>query len=93
LDQATPIALILNELISNAFKHAFPEGRKGSISITVRSETDEKSSRNGHITIRDDGVGVPEGFNLQRVTSTGLKVLLGLIRQIDGQAVKANSRC
>ncbi len=86
LDQATPIALILNELISNAFKHAFPEGRKGSISITVRSGSDEKNSRNGHITIRDDGVGVPEGFNLQRVTSTGLKVFLGLLRQIDGQA-------
>ena len=86
LDQATPIALILNELISNAFKHAFPEGRKGSISITVRSESDEKNSRTGHITVCDDGVGVPEGFNLQRVTSTGLKVFLGLLRQIDGQA-------
>ncbi len=85
LDQATPIALILNELISNAFKHAFPEGRKGGIMITVRSESDENNLRNGHITIRDDGVGVPEGFSLQRVTSTGLKVLLGLLRQIDGQ--------
>jgi two-component sensor histidine kinase len=85
LDQATPIALILNELISNAFKHAFPEGRQGSITITVRSESDEKNSRNGHITIRDDGVGMPEGFDLQRVTATGLMVFLGLLRQIDGQ--------
>jgi two-component sensor histidine kinase len=85
LDQATPIALILNELISNAFKHAFPEGRKGTISIQVRSELDENNSRNGHITIRDDGVGVPEGFNLQRAASTGLKVFLGLLHQIDGQ--------
>jgi two-component sensor histidine kinase len=85
LDQATPISLILNELISNAFKHAFPEGRKGSITITVRSELDEKNSRIGHITIRDDGVGMPEGFDLQRMTSIGLKVFLGLLRQIDGQ--------
>lgn len=86
LDQATPIALILNELISNAFKHAFPEGRKGNISISVRSESDEKNSKIGHIIIHDDGIGVPESFDLQRVTSTGLKVFLGLLRQIDGQA-------
>lgn len=85
LEQATPIALLLNELISNAYKHAFPEGRKGRITITVRSESDEKNSRTGHISIRDDGVGTPEGFDLQRVTSIGLKVFLGLLRQIDGQ--------
>ena len=86
LDQATPITLILNELISNVFKHAFPLGRKGSITVTVRSESDENNSRNGHITIRDDGVGIPEVFDLQQVTSTGLKVFLALVRQIDGQA-------
>lgn len=84
LDQATPLALILNELISNVFKHAFPEGRKGSAMITVRSETDDENRTNAHITIRDDGVGMPEAFDLQRVNSTGLKVFLGLLNQIDG---------
>ena len=86
LDQATPIALILNELLSNVFKHAYPDGRAGSVEITVRGEPDEKDRTYGHITIRDDGVGLPEGFDLDQVTSTGLKVVFGLLRQIDGQA-------
>jgi two-component sensor histidine kinase len=86
LDQATPITLILNELISNVFKHAFPGGRKGIVTITVRSDSNENNLKNGHITIRDDGVGIPNVFDLQRVDSTGLKVFLALVRQIDGQA-------
>ena len=86
MDQATPITLILNELISNVFKHAFPGGRKGIVTITVRSDSNENNLKNGHITIRDDGVGIPNVFDLQRVDSTGLKVFLALVRQIDGQA-------
>jgi two-component sensor histidine kinase len=85
LDQTTPVTLILNELLSNAFKHAFPDGRVGSITVTVRSEQGQNDPRIGYITVRDDGVGIPDDFDLPRATSTGLRVFLGLLRQIDGQ--------
>jgi two-component sensor histidine kinase len=53
-ETATPVALIVNEVLSNAFKHAFPDGRRGSILVTV-DENDAATL----LEIRDDGVGLP----------------------------------
>jgi two-component sensor histidine kinase len=61
--QAAPLALVVNELMSNALKHAFPEGRPGIISVTLLSLGDR-----AELTIADDGVGMPadqpRGFGL-----------------------------
>jgi two-component sensor histidine kinase len=59
IDTAIPCGLILNELISNALKYAFPGGRKGEIRLELRK------LEGGEIRLRvsDDGVGLPEGFD------------------------------
>jgi two-component sensor histidine kinase len=79
VDRAIPAGLILNELISNAFKHAFPDGRKGSLSIEGRRS-------DGHVVleVRDDGVGMPEGADPARPKSLGLEIVAILTRQLKG---------
>jgi len=79
VDQAIPIGLILNELISNSLKHAFPDGRAGSIRIEVRS-------RNGNVELAviDDGVGVPQGLAAGTPKSLGLQIVEILARQLHG---------
>lgn len=54
--QAAPLALIVNELISNALKHAFPDGRPGAIDVGIR-----RTPEGFDLSIADDGVGLPEG--------------------------------
>ncbi|HTD44473.1 MAG TPA: histidine kinase dimerization/phosphoacceptor domain -containing protein [Bryobacteraceae bacterium] len=79
IDRAIPAGLILNELISNAFKHAFPGGRKGSLSIDVR-----RCGGRVVLQVRDDGVGMPEGADTARPKSLGLEIVAILTRQLKG---------
>jgi two-component sensor histidine kinase len=79
VDRAIPVGLILNELISNAFKHAFPDGRKGSLSIDGR-----RSNGKVVLEVRDDGVGMPEGADPARPKSLGLEIVAILTRQLKG---------
>ncbi len=77
-DVAIPCGLIANELITNAFKHAFPGGH-GTISVTFQ-RTDE------HLVLRvaDDGVGLPSSFDLTALDSLGLQLVQTLSEQIGG---------
>ncbi|MEI6876614.1 MAG: PAS domain S-box protein, partial [Spirochaetota bacterium] len=84
IDTAIPCGLILNELISNVFKHAYPDGGIGDIIITLRKLSD------GTITLRvaDHGVGVPEGFDFMRDGHIGLQSIVGLCaNQLRGQVL------
>ncbi len=80
IEQAVPCSLILNEMITNSLKYAFPEGRKGEITISF-------SLANGNYTLdyRDNGVGVPAGAHLERSGSLGMQLINGLTRQLDGK--------
>ena len=79
LDAAIPCGLILNELWSNAVKHAFPDGRSGVISVGFRSAGQE----NVELVVRDDGVGLPGGMDLQHTDcSLGLKLVGLLVGQL-----------
>jgi two-component sensor histidine kinase len=80
MDRAIPAALILNELISNALKHAFPGGRSGSIRIEGGRTAD------GLVTleVHDDGDGIPEGREPQRPGSLGMEIVRILTRQLKG---------
>lgn len=79
-DQAIPTALIINEVVTNAFKHAFPGGRSGTITIELSAGTD------GIITlsISDDGQWLSEGFDPARTPALGTQLVLGLAEQLDG---------
>jgi len=80
INSAVPCGLILNELISNSLKHAFPEGRKGTIRIEGRRGAD------GAITLRveDDGIGFPTDLDFRQAEGLGLQIANLLVGQLDG---------
>tara|TARA_B100000315_G_scaffold10371_1_gene9999 strand:- start:310 stop:3903 length:3594 start_codon:yes stop_codon:yes gene_type:complete len=79
VDTAIPCGLIINELVSNALKHAFLEGVAGEISVSVREEGDEYT-----LVVKDNGVGLPEGLDIRQTTTLGLTIVNALAQQIRG---------
>ncbi|MCX6136635.1 MAG: PAS domain S-box protein [Ignavibacteriales bacterium] len=78
---AVPCGLIINELLSNALKYAFPSGRNGSIMIQLM-----QSGGNEHLLrVVDDGIGLPAGLDLGNVQSLGLQLVDTLTRQLQGR--------
>jgi PAS domain S-box-containing protein len=81
IDTAVPSGLIVNELLSNALKHAFPNGRRGVISVHLTEGSDGSIA----VSVRDDGVGLPDSFDFSRTETLGLQLVQGLVQQIDGR--------
>jgi PAS domain S-box-containing protein len=79
VDRAIPCGLLLNELITNALKHAFPAGRGG----TVRVELARIAGGRLRLVVRDDGVGLSVGFDLQRTESLGMQLVTTLAEQLE----------
>ncbi len=79
-DTSVPLGLLLNELVSNAFRHAFPDEREGTIMISMHP------NENGSYTlaIRDDGIGMPKGIRIEKIQSLGLLLVSSLVTQLDG---------
>jgi len=73
------VGLILNELVTNSMKHAFPDGRGGEINIEFHKKGDEFL-----LSVGDTGVGFPEDLDFQNTESLGLQLVNNLARQIDG---------
>ncbi|MEQ8190891.1 MAG: histidine kinase dimerization/phosphoacceptor domain -containing protein [Candidatus Eremiobacterota bacterium] len=80
INKAIPCGLIINELVTNALKYAFPAGRKGEISIKFHQTNGKKLI----LEIGDNGAGLPEDINIETSTSLGLKLVVNLAKQIDG---------
>jgi len=80
-DTGIPCGLIITELVSNAMKYAFPEGRKGTITITLR----RAGERAYVLSVSDDGVGLPEDFDLSSTESLGMQLISTLVDQLDGE--------
>ncbi|SIT27479.1 Two-component sensor histidine kinase, contains HisKA and HATPase domains [Filimonas lacunae] len=78
--QAIPLGLILNEAVSNAIKYAFPDNRTGAIHISFEKEEDDYCL----LTISDNGVGLPEGFDIHQCQSLGMSLMNGLSEQLGG---------
>jgi two-component sensor histidine kinase len=85
IDAAIPCGLIVNELISNALKHAFPNGRRGEIAIDFRSDTGDGAGHCARLAVSDDGVGIAEGVNLETSNSLGIQLVYLLAGQIGGK--------
>jgi two-component sensor histidine kinase len=79
-DQAVPLGLLTNELVTNALKYAYPDGQ-GVVSISIRQ------TEHGHLRleVRDAGVGLPEGFDTAGSRSLGMKVINSFSRQLGGR--------
>jgi PAS domain S-box-containing protein len=89
---AIPVGLMLTELITNAIKHAFPNGRKGSVTVSLRKKGDAAI-----LDVSDDGCGLGDGFTLPDRSGTGLKLILDLAKQLGGdfqiENREAGTRC
>lgn len=79
IKQAIPAALILNELITNTFKHAFKNGRTGRVKIKLFMTPEEKVV----IKVHDNGIGLPEHFDITQSQSMGMTIIQRLCRQLN----------
>jgi two-component sensor histidine kinase/sensor domain CHASE-containing protein len=80
MDVSVPCGLLINELLSNALKYAFPDGRTGSITVRLRRTGPGTLA----LTVSDDGAGMPAGVNLEAPSTLGLRIVQQLVRQIRG---------
>jgi len=87
IDTAIPCGLIINELISNALKYAFPAEQTGEIAISLHTTTD----RNLTLTISDNGIGIPPTLDLTKIDSLGLKLVNDLVHQLEGRITRHGS--
>jgi two-component sensor histidine kinase len=79
VERALACGLIINELVTNACKHAFPAGRGGSIEVQLRA-ADQRCA----LTVRDSGVGLPPDFSLDARKSLGLEIVQMSARKLEG---------
>jgi two-component sensor histidine kinase len=80
LNQAIPCGLILNELVSNCLKHAFPDERAGELLVALRCDDDDRVT----LTVADNGVGLPPELDWPKSQSLGLRIVNILARQLMG---------
>jgi PAS domain S-box-containing protein len=90
IEAAIPLGVMLNELISNCYKHAFPDGRDGIVTVRTRRKADETGGKRIHLSVADDGVGFPHGFNAASSSNLGLKLVAALTRQLHGELETGN---
>ena len=81
IHQTTTCGLIVNELVSNSLKYAFPAGEKGEIEIEIRTKKDGRTI----MSIRDNGIGLPKDMDLDNVQSLGLKLVNMFVKQLKGE--------
>ncbi|MDD1774056.1 MAG: PAS domain S-box protein [Methanobacterium sp.] len=82
INTAIPLGLIVNELITNSMKHAFPDGHQGEIKINFTRKDDKL-----FLEVFDNGVGLPEDLDIRNTTSLGLQIVNSLTSQIDGDLI------
>ena len=80
INTAIPCGLIINELISNSLKHAFPDGRAGEISVSMRPVKGSEIE----LVVSDNGIGLPEDLDFRKAETLGLQLVSTLVEQIGG---------
>jgi two-component sensor histidine kinase len=81
LQTATPLALIINEVVSNALKYAFPDGRRGRIVLRLA-----RVDGGCQLTVHDDGVGLPHDLDWRKSGGLGMRIIRSLASQLEGAA-------
>ncbi|MGV8075246.1 MAG: sensor histidine kinase [Syntrophobacteraceae bacterium] len=89
LNTAIPCGLVIIELLSNALKYAFPDGSSGEVFIGLHNH----GSDGFRLTVRDNGIGIPEGLNIADLESLGLRLVSDLVRyQLGGELEISRNR-
>jgi two-component sensor histidine kinase len=78
METAVPMGLIINELVTNSIEHAFPQG-EGNINLNLH-----KNGETFILTVRDNGLGLPEGLDPKKVKTLGLSLVNSLVEQLNG---------
>jgi len=78
--RAIPCGLIINELVLNALKYAFPQGKPGTIRIEMRPQAGGRYA----LVVSDDGVGLPDRIDIQKAEKLGFQIVKDLVKQLDG---------
>ncbi len=79
-DKAVPLGLVTTELLANAIEHGFPDGRAGTVRVSLAMMPEGQA----RLEVRDDGAGLPPGFDLERARSLGLLVARQFAEQLGG---------
>jgi two-component system, sensor histidine kinase PdtaS len=79
VDRAIPCGLVLNELITNAVKHAFPDVAEGVLRVSLRQTTPGRLM----LGVGDNGVGMPTGFDISSAATLGMQLVTTLAEQLD----------
>ena len=98
MDTAVPLGIIINELVSNSLKYAFPDKNKGEIQIELyrekpiectssilKSKKEGCNSTNFILTVSDNGIGIPADFDLEKSKSLGIQLVTTLVDQLEGE--------
>lgn len=80
VSKAIPCALIVNELVTNAMKYAFPAGRRGEINVSLITAGSDKIS----LTVADKGVGIPGSIDINNPETLGMQIVQALVKQLKG---------
>jgi len=89
ITKSVPCGLIINELLTNSLKYAFPEGRPGTIKITFT----QKDNNMLQLTISDDGIGIAKDLDIRKTKSLGLQLVTQLAEnQLDGEIILSRDR-
>jgi len=84
MDYAVPCGLIINELVTNSFKYAFPDGRQGKIQISAKSNDNNMIQ----LSISDDGIGIPKDLDIRNTKSLGLDLVTSIAEgQLQGEII------
>jgi two-component sensor histidine kinase len=87
IERAVPIALVVSELLTNAAKYAFPDERRGNLTLCLTRTVGGRLS----IIVADDGQGLPEGFDMTRCTGVGMRIITALTRQLRADMTLASA--
>lgn len=85
--QAVPLGLIINEAITNSIKHAFPDNREGTVSVSLQ----KVSHTHFKLVISDNGIGMPNGLEKRNFTSLGMRLIKGLSDDLDAKLAIENN--
>ena len=93
MDIAVPLGMIVNELVTNSLKHAFPGRNEGEIRIKLLREENgecikginEDCSNTFVLSVSDNGMGIPENLDIEDLDSLGLQLVTSLVDQLDGE--------
>ncbi|MEA3415954.1 MAG: histidine kinase dimerization/phosphoacceptor domain -containing protein [Thermodesulfobacteriota bacterium] len=84
IDNAVPCGLIINELVSNCLKYAFPGGKKGKIRVELRSDKNLHAGNKFTLMVSDNGAGFPKDLDFRNTETLGLQLVMTLVKQIKG---------